>query len=321
MNTQPSNPQHNFIVSDISFVEPRFPQYDFQYLLAEGSMGASYKVIQKKLQRKVALKVIARRIGREQTFSDAFEDHAVASAKLNHPNLVQLYDFGETEEMLYMVSEYVSGTTLERAANGSPIDPKQVLKIMSEVCSGMAHAHKHDIVHGDLQPATILINAELEPKISDFGLAMSLRSQGAFRTAPLSPHFTAPEVFFGDTHGDRLTDVYSLGAIMYYLLTAIPYEAEVPRASSVSTCDERFDAVISKAMHEDRLHRYESVQELLADIEQLKLDPPKSDSGPNAAAYITPLAAAQNQTVRVVKRPQYHAQLNPSNKLNFPKAG
>jgi len=315
----------NYAVSDINFVAPHFPKYEISHLMAEGSMGASYKAIQNPLDRKVCLKVIARRIGRDQTFADVFTEHARASAQLNHPNLVQLYDFGEAEEMLYMISEYVSGSTLDQAANGQPILPEQVLDIMTDIGKGMAHAHKHDVVHGDLQPSTIMVNRDIEAKISDFGLAMSLRIHGNVLSAPLNPNFTAPEIFFDETHGDRLTDIYSMGAIMYYLLTAIPFEVDMPLASELSTCDERYDAVIAKAMHEDRLQRYESVAEFLVDLEALKVKDEPAQRMPVAAAYVAALNAAKNQTVRVAKRPDSATSVkNPlqaMQKFCFPKAG
>lgn len=316
----------NYVVSDINFVAPHFPKYEFSHLMAEGSMGASFKAIQNPIDRKVCLKLIARRIGRDQTFADVFTDHARASARLNHPNLVQLYDFGETGEMLYMVSEYVSGATLDVATNGQPVLPSQVVDLMTDIGNGIAHAHKHDIVHGDLQPSTIMVNREIEAKISDFGLAMSLRIQGNVLTAPLNPNFTAPEIYLNETHGDRLTDVYSLGAIMYYLLTAIPYEVDMPLASELSTCDERYDGVISKAMHEDRLQRYENVNEFLADLATLKEEKKIVARMPAAAAYVAALDASKNQTVRVAQRPEYGngldvaSSLSGVNKLCFPKA-
>jgi len=324
MTEQPLTPQLSYAVSDVNFVAPHFPKYDFWYLMAEGSLGASYKAIQNPIDRKVCLKVIARRIGREQSFAEVFTDHAKATAQLNHPNLVQLYDFGnsETEDLLYMVSEYVSGTTLEEAANGQPVEPRQVLDIMTDILNGMIHAHKHDIVHGDLQPSTIMINRDIEAKISDFGLAMSLRMHGDVKSAPLNPHFTAPEIYFGQTHGDRLTDVYSIGAIMYFLLTAIPFDVGYPLASTLSTCDDRFDKVIAKAMNPDRMLRYESVAAFLEAIEELKHAKKEVRRMPAAAAYIAALDASQNQTVRVVQRPNYGdqtpAQAATSPRLVFP---
>ncbi len=326
MTPQTTTKELNYAVSDLNFVAPHFPKYDISHLLAEGSMGASYMAVQNPLERNVCLKVIARRIGRDQTFADVFTEHARASARLNHPNLVQLFDFGETEKMLYMVSEYVSGVTLDAATGGQPVLPKQVLDLMIDIGNGIAHAHKHDIVHGDLQPSTIMVNSEIEAKISDFGLAMSLRIQGNVKTAPLNPNFCAPEIFLGQTHGDRLTDVYSLGAIMYFLLTAIPYEADMPLASELTSCDERFDATIAKATHPDRLQRFEDVNEFLAALEALKNDKKEVKRMPAAAAYVAALEASKNQTVRVVKRPEYSNEkivedpIDSVAKLYFPKA-
>lgn len=330
---QTSNPQFNmnqlastqelmYAVSDLNFVAPYFPQYEFCRLLAQGTMGASYKAIQTKLDREVAMKVIARRIGRGQTFAEAFATQARESGKLNHPNLVKVYDFGAADEMLFMVNEYVSGTTLDKAANGCAVDPEQVLKIMIGLSDGMDHAHNAGVVHGDLQPSTVLVNASIEPKINDFGLAMSLRTQGDIMTSPLNPHFTAPEIYYNQTQGDELTDIYSLGAIMYFLLTAIPYAADVPEVSSVSTCDERFDAVVRKALHEDRMSRYGSVSELLADLKKIQ-----SEDEESVAPFVASPTVLRSQTVRVVKRDQTPdfgngIQVDRSaSKFNFPIAG
>jgi len=184
MTEQEQTPTYNYVVSDIDFIAEHFPKYEIVRLLDEGAIGASYKTIQSRIERKACLKVIARRLGRNAEFEEMFTEHAKVTARLNHPNLVQLYDFGYVEEICYMVSEYVSGDTLEAAANDQPVLPSQVLSIMSGIGEGMSHAHKHGIIHGDLKPTSIMINVDIQPKISDFTLAMSLRMRGNADYAP-----------------------------------------------------------------------------------------------------------------------------------------
>jgi len=254
MTEQEQTPTYNYVVSDINFIAKHFPKYEIVRLLDEGAIGASYKTIQSRIERKACLKVIARRLGRHAEFEEMFTEHAKATAQLNHPNLVQLYDFGYVEEICYMVS---------------------------------------------VKPTSIMINVDIEPKISDFTLAMSLRMRGNADYAPCDANFTAPEVLANETYGDILTDIYSMGAIMYYLLTSIPYEEDYPLASELSTCDKRYDAVIAKAVNVDREQRYQNMEELLLALDMLGEEEPHQRM-PAAAAYVA--SVRSSQTVRAVKR-------------------
>ena len=215
--TSPDSPQ--YIVADVNFVAPHFPQYKFIELLGQGAMGAAFRAVQTKLDREIVFKVIARRIGRNEAFFDAFTTQAKLTAKLNHTNVVKVFDFGGADEMLFLIQEYVSGMPLDVAIRGSKVDLEQSLQLMLGISNGLMHAHSHGVVHGDLQTSTVFLNDAAVPKINDFGLAMALRANGSADGSSMNPNYTAPEVLRGEIFGDEVADVYSLGGIFYRLLT------------------------------------------------------------------------------------------------------
>ncbi len=256
----------HYIVADVEFVAPRFPQYEFIELLGQGAMGASYRAVQRNLDREIVFKVIARRIGRDGEFAQAFTIQARLTAKLSHPNIVKVYDFGDAHEMLYLIQEYVSGMPLDQAISGSTVDLHQSLKLMMGLTEAVGYAHKNGVVHGDLQPRVIFLTENAEPKVNDFGLSMALRMRGCDSFSVLNRDYMAPEVLEGLTYGDELTDVYSLGGIFYRLLTGYRLSELAGAASQLSDCGRAVDGVLEKALSPDRSLRYQSADEFQADL-------------------------------------------------------
>jgi serine/threonine protein kinase len=254
-----------YAVSDINFVAPQLPQFTFHQLIAQGVMGSSYDVTQKSLERRAVCKIIAKRFGADEKFQHAFTDHAKASAKFSHSNLVKVYDFGLVESMFYILQEYVSYTTLYDATGGARVEHLAALNVMSSLCSGISHAHESGVIHGDLKPTSIFMTSELEPKINGFGLASKLRLEGNKHVSPYDLHYTAPETYFGAMYSDELTDIYSLGAILYFMITA----QLVSSFCILSTGNQTLDYIITKALSLDRKSRYQSAQEMEHDIHSL----------------------------------------------------
>ena len=241
------------------------PQYDIDSFIAKGGMGAVYKGQQSALEREVAIKVLPKEIGENQEFRESFATEAKAMARLNHPNLIGVFDFGDVEGMPYIVMEYVDGSSLYEAAWNEEIDRHQAVTITKAICDGLAHAHDHDIAHRDIKPANILLTAKGEPKIGDFGLAHAADSDQPGLVMG-TPGYTAPEVFEDPNQAGPLADIYSVGVILHQLLTGIdPTESQQPPAQPSGNL--RLDAIWRKATHHNPAQRYQNVSEMATDLE------------------------------------------------------
>jgi eukaryotic-like serine/threonine-protein kinase len=207
---------------------PRVIAPGFQILgeLGRGGMGAVYKAWQVRLKRIVALKVI-----RADTYADSgaaarFLAEAEAAARLQHPNIVPVFEVGEYDGMGYLVLEYEAGGGLDRRLAGMLQNPDDSARLIESLARAIHHAHQHGIVHRDLKPANVLLTEDGIPKISDFGLAKLLeRDDGLTQVGDIlgTPSYMAPEQIRGSSSGiTPATDVYALGAILYEMLTGRP---------------------------------------------------------------------------------------------------
>jgi len=281
IHTTSATPTDPYCMSDseasTTFVPPEpdelahlFPGYQIVRLIACGGMGAVYEAVQISLERSVAIKILPREFTADASFQSAFEAEAKAMARLNHPNLIGVYDFGEVGGMLFIIMEYVPGLSLFQAANGQPILAEDVVPLMVAVCQGLEHAHENGIIHRDIKPANILLNHANVPKIGDFGLARPLERQiqegeDIFGT----PGYTAPEVIDTPQAIDHRADLFSIGVMLHELLTGILPEADPRSASAICHCDPRFDAVIRKATHPIPSERYHSAGEIAKDLARI----------------------------------------------------
>ncbi|QTN33492.1 serine/threonine protein kinase [Akkermansiaceae bacterium] len=145
------------------------PAFEIEHLIAEGASCAVFKARQPALDRDVAVKILPRELAADASKRSAFQAEAKAMACLSHLSLIRVYDSDEVDGMPYMIMEYVPGKSLFRSSKGKAIDPGQAVCITIEICRGIAHSHAKGIIHGDIHPANILLNAECEPKIGSFG--------------------------------------------------------------------------------------------------------------------------------------------------------
>jgi serine/threonine protein kinase len=279
--------QYAFTAPAISELAPLFPGYDFEILIATGGMGAVYRAVQKSLERAVAIKILPQEFSKDAAFCAGFEAEAKAMARLNHPNLIGVYDFGEVKGMLYIVMEYVPGKSLFHSAHGTPIDPDEVIRIVTGICSGLAHAHENGIIHRDIKPSNILLDLNAQPKIGDFGLARPIErkiqeGEEIFGT----PHYTAPEVVQAPHSVDSRADIFSVGVMLHELLTGrLP--ADDPRpASHICHCDPRFDSIVRKATNPIPAARYASASEIAADLHAIAVS-----AGPKVLRTAVPAAS------------------------------
>lgn len=269
--SEPISPT-GFNAPDPAHLADLFPGFQIIRLIACGGMGAVYEAVQNSLDRPVAIKILPREFTHDESFRNAFETEAKTMARLNHPNLIGVYEFGEIEGMLYITMEYVPGLSLFQAANGKPILPGEVVPLISAIARGLAHAHENGIIHRDIKPANILLNHNNEPKIGDFGLARPrerqiLEGETIFGT----PGYTAPEVIHNPQSIDHRADIFSLGVLLHELLTGTLPDADPRPASAICRCDFRFDKIIRKATHPDPDQRYNSAADIAAELAKIKI--------------------------------------------------
>jgi serine/threonine protein kinase len=231
-------------------------------------MGAVYRAIQKSLDRKVAIKILPHEFSNDAAFCAGFEAEAKAMARLNHPNLIGVYDFGEVDGMLFIIMEYVPGQSLFHSSNATAIDPAEAIRLVTGICHGLAHAHENGILHRDIKPSNILLDLNGQPKIGDFGLARPIETkiqegEEIFGT----PHYTAPEVVNSPQAVDYRADIFSVGVLLHELLTGkLPADDRRP-ASAISHCDPRFDVIIRRATHQQPEARYTSASEIASELQ------------------------------------------------------
>ena len=303
-------PQTTFIAPEIDQLAPLFPGYTISHLIATGGMGAVYSAIQKSLDRQVAIKILPHEFSKDAAFCAGFEAEAKAMARLNHPNLIGVYDFGEVNGMLFIVMEFVDGNSLFHSAQGIHVDPAEVIRLITKVCNGLAHAHESGILHRDIKPANILLDLTAEPKIGDFGLARPVENkvqegEEIFGT----PHYTAPEVVSAPQSVDNRADIFSVGVMIHELLTGKLPADDSRSASQISQCDPRFDAIIRRATNPIPEARYNSASQIAAELHAietsagprvLRTNSPTPGAARPARIRRTPLASSKNSNAPVV---------------------
>ena len=263
-----SSAQAGFVAPDAADLASHFPGYEIQGLIATGGMGAVYCAVQKSLDRTVALKILPTEFSKDAAFCAGFEAEAKAMARLNHPNLIGVYDFGEVNGMLYIIMEFVPGKSVYHSAYGRAIDAAETIRLVTGICNGLAHAHENGILHRDIKPSNILLDLNAQPKIGDFGLARPIEwkiqeGDEIFGT----PHYTAPEVVNAPHSVDYRADIFSVGVMLHELLTG-KLPADDPRpASAIIHCDPRFDAIIKKATQTLPAARYSSASDMAKDLQ------------------------------------------------------
>lgn len=250
-----------------------FPELEVHELIGQGGMGAVFRATQKRMNRLVALKVLPERLGKNPEFAERFAREAQALARLSHPAIVTLHDFGEREGIYYLLMEYVDGVNLRQAMQASRFSPEQALKVVPSLCDALDYAHQQGVLHRDIKPANILLNAKGEVKLVDFGIAklgggdrsdLTLTHTGGTLG---TPHYMAPEQIEKPRDVDHRADIYSLGVVLYELLTGeLPIGRFAP-PSKKSDADPGMDLVVLKALEKEREARQQSAGEMRSEVE------------------------------------------------------
>jgi len=252
--------------------------------IGEGGMGVVYQAEDTQLKRTVALKFLHSYNMRDPEAKARFLHEAQAAAALNHPNIATVHDIGEADGHTFIVMEFVEGQGLkERLATG-PLPIAEALKIAAQVTRGLAKAHEHDIVHRDIKPANVLLTADGQVKIVDFGLAKLGEQTRLTRTGTTlgTVAYMSPEQARGDVV-DRSTDLWAVGVMLFEMLTGqLPFRGESgqavihsilsvkpePLTTLSDTAFIQLENVVDRALEKDSAKRYQSAAELLADIEE-----------------------------------------------------
>jgi predicted Ser/Thr protein kinase len=269
---------------------PLFPQLEILGLLGRGGMGAVYKARQKHLNRLVALKIITIGNGAGLHFAERFQREAQALAKLNHPNIVSVFDFGETQGVFYFLMEFVDGVNLRTLIRGGEMKPEAALALIPAFCEALQYAHDEGVVHRDIKPENVLVDKKGRVKIADFGLAKLLGHEAGdlalTRTGMQlgTPRYMAPEQLDKPETVDHRADIYSLGVVFYEMLTGeLPMGRFAPPSQKVQV-DVRFDEIVLHALERDVKLRYQHASEIKSDVEGVTSRPMASPPSPSPQA-------------------------------------
>lgn len=257
-------------------LQAELPQFEIAEIIGRGGMGAVYRARQPALDRLVAIKVLPAEVAEDDSFAIRFQSEARTLAQLQHPHVVTIHDFGQTDAGLwYFVMEYVSGGDLGALIKKGPVPSARVVEIGGQITSALEFAHRHQVIHRDIKPANVLLTTEGHVKVADFGLAALASHAGNsdFRLTATgavvgTPDYLAPEQRMGDPV-DARADLYSFGVLLYELLTGhLPLGTWEPPSRLVDS-DPRLDGIIRRALRGDPDLRYGDAARMRADLAQI----------------------------------------------------
>ena len=277
--------------------------------IGQGAMGVVYKAVDPIIDRTVAIKTINLNLSRQELeeYEARFQQEIKAAGRLNHPNIVTIYDVGKTESVAYMAMEFLEGLELkDMIASGNLPTPDQVVDIIAQVADGLWFAHQQDIVHRDVKPSNIMVLKGGIAKITDFGIARLPNSAVKTMTGLIlgSPRYMSPEQVIGKSI-DARSDIFSLGVVLYEALTGIaPFDGDnvnaimyatvnttpPPPSSHNRSIPPMLDLIAAKAMAKLLEDRYQTIKELADDLREVKR---QMDSARPAAALKATTAPPQ----------------------------
>jgi predicted Ser/Thr protein kinase len=317
-----------------------FPQLEILELLGKGGMGAVYKARQSGLDRLVALKVLPPELGGDGSFAERFTREARALARLSHPNIVGVYDFGQTafveetfgrpsgsvgdrpqqgrdrpqQGLFYIVMEYVDGANLRQTIEAGGLGPQQALAIVPQICEALQFAHDEGIVHRDIKPENVLIDKRGRVKIADFGLAklVGQEARDHFLTGTHQVmgtlRYMAPEQMQGSREVDHRADIYSLGVVFYEMLTGeLPMGKFAPPSKKVQV-DVRLDEIVLRALEQEPEQRYQHASEVKTDVETINRTPPLTREA-QGSAQVESASGEELKPIKLLEAANYRKRL------------
>ena len=271
-------PTHRFTPPAPAELAKFFPALEIVSLVGQGGMGAVYKARQPGLDRLVALKILPPQLSAAPGFAERFTREARALARLSHPNIVAVHDFGQAGGFHYLLMEFVDGTNLRRLLETEKLRPHEALAIVPPICVALQYAHDRGIVHRDIKPENILLDRTGAVKIADFGLAKLVGTPDNLLTGAGdvmgTPHYMAPEQVEHPLAVDHRADIYSLGVVIYQMLTGeLPLGRFAPPSRKVEV-DVRLDEIVLRALEKEPALRYQQASALRTDVENVESTPP-----------------------------------------------
>jgi serine/threonine-protein kinase len=255
--------------------------YRIEKQIGRGGMATVYKAYHVALERDVAIKVLHKDFLSDASFLARFQREARVVARLEHPNIVPVYDFAEFQEQPYLVMKYVQGETLKDRLKRGPLSKEETLWIVETVGNALSYAHKKGILHRDIKPSNIILESERQLYLADFGLARITQSRNATLTGDMivgTPQYISPEQAMGQLDIDEGADIYSFGVMLYEMVVGhVPFDADTPFSiiqdhlysplplPSASNPEISFDLeqVILKSLAKRRSDRFASVKEMV----------------------------------------------------------
>jgi predicted Ser/Thr protein kinase len=289
----------NFQPPAVEEVAKLFPQLEILGFLGKGGMGAVYKARQPALDRIVALKILPPQTATAPGFVERFNREARALAKLTHPNIIGVHEFGQVNGMPFFLMEFVDGLNLRQLERAGGLAPREALRIVPQICEALQFAHDEGIVHRDIKPENILVDKKGRVKIADFGIAKIIgaapdatpETQGAIGT----PHYMAPEQVERPATVDHRADIYSLGVVFYEMLTGeLPLGKFSPPSSRKIQVDVRLDDVVLRALEKDPDLRYQKVSQVKTAVDTIA-GTPSVPPAPDAGALTREIMARDYQ--------------------------
>jgi eukaryotic-like serine/threonine-protein kinase len=287
-------------------------RYRVEGELGRGGMARVYRGTDLVLGRPVAVKVLSSQYAGDGTFVSRFRREAQAAARLNHPNLVQVFDTGSDDGVQYIVMEYVDAKTLaDYLSGGGRIMPDRAIELAESVCDALTVAHAQGVIHRDVKPANIMVTRDGHVKVTDFGIARVTTNETVEQTAAVlgTASYLSPEQAQGGAI-DQRSDLYSLGCVLYEMLTGRPpftadspvavaskhvLEQPVPPSRLNADVSPQLDAIVMRALSKDPDDRYQDATEMREDLERARQGMP---------VMATPVLPSAPQTTQVIQRAQ-----------------